>query len=93
MDEQIKDCVDYLFFNTNDSIQFNSKTLYKDGDPVSSQLIFPRAIQTCEQYNNCSYIYIFITSNPFVCTFSLKYINCGKPRVYFQMFMNLYWNH
>ena len=38
-------------------IQFNSKTLFKDGDPVSSQLIFPGAIQTCEQYNNCSYIY------------------------------------
>ena len=39
------------------SIQFNSKTLFKDGDPVSSQLIFPGAIQTCEQYNNVSYIY------------------------------------
>ena len=26
-------------------IQFNSKTLFKDGDPVSSQLIFPGAIQ------------------------------------------------
>ena len=37
------------------SIQFNSKTLFKDGDPVSLQLIFPVAIQTCEQYNNCSY--------------------------------------
>ena len=32
-----------------DSIQFNSKTLLKDGDPVSSQLIFPGAIQTCDQ--------------------------------------------
>ena len=30
-------------------------TLFKDGDPVSLQLIFPGAIQTCEQYNNCSY--------------------------------------
>jgi len=37
-------------------IQFNSKTFFKDGDPVSSQLIFPGAIQTCEQYNNFSYI-------------------------------------
>ena len=26
-------------------IQFNSKTLFKDGDPVSLQLIFPGAIQ------------------------------------------------
>ena len=39
------------------SIQFNSKTLFKDGNPVSSQLIFPGAIQTCEQYTNYSYIY------------------------------------
>ena len=39
------------------SIQFNSKALFKDGDPVSLQLIFPGAIQTCEQYNNFSYIY------------------------------------
>ena len=31
------------------SIQFNSKTLFKDGDPVSLQLIFPVAIQTCKQ--------------------------------------------
>jgi len=31
------------------SIQLN-------GDPVSLQLIFPVAIQTCEQYNHCSYI-------------------------------------
>ena len=38
------------------SIQFNSKTLFKDGDPVSLQLIFPGAIQTSEQYNNFSYI-------------------------------------
>ena len=38
-------------------IQFNSKTLFKDGDPVSSQIIFSGAIQTCEQYNNCLYIY------------------------------------
>ena len=33
------------------SIQFNSKTVFKDGDPVSLQLIFHGAIQTCEQYN------------------------------------------
>jgi len=26
-------------------VQFNSKTLFKDGDPVSLQLIFPGAIQ------------------------------------------------
>ena len=29
----------------------NSKTLFKDGDPVSLKLIFPAAIQTCERYN------------------------------------------
>ena len=28
---------------------FNSKSLFIDGDPVSSQLIFPVAIQTCDQ--------------------------------------------
>ena len=33
-------------------IQFNSKTLFKDGDPVSLKLIFPGVIQTCEQYNS-----------------------------------------
>ena len=38
-------------------IQFNSKTLFKDNDPLSLQLIFPVAIQTCEQYNKFSYIY------------------------------------
>ena len=36
---------------------FNSKTLFKDGDPIRLQLIFPGAIQTCKQYNICSYIY------------------------------------
>ena len=45
-----------LFF-TLYTVQFNSKTLFKDDDPVSSQLIFPGAIQTCEQYNNYSCIY------------------------------------
>jgi len=28
---------------------FNSETLFKDGDPVSSQVIFPGPIQTCDQ--------------------------------------------
>jgi len=31
------------------SIQFNSKTLFKDGYPVNLQLIFPGAIDTYEQ--------------------------------------------
>jgi len=31
-------------FQNNSSIQFNSKTLFKDGDPVSLQFIFPGAI-------------------------------------------------
>ena len=48
----------YMYYETSlrNVIQFNSKTFFKDGDPVSSQLIFPGAIQTCEQYNNFSYI-------------------------------------
>ena len=45
------------FWKNKISIQFNSKTLFKDGDPVSLQLIFPGDIQTCKQYNMCSYIY------------------------------------
>ena len=40
-----------------DSIQFNSKALFIDGDPVSLQLIFPGVIQICEQYNKFSSIY------------------------------------
>mgnify|MGYP000700572899 CR=1 FL=1 len=32
----------HLFLLKNLVIQFNSKTLFKDGDPVSLQLIFPR---------------------------------------------------
>jgi len=39
------------------SIQFNSKTLFKDGDTVNLQRIFLGAIQTCAQYSNVSYIY------------------------------------
>jgi len=35
-------------------IQFNSKTFFEDGDPVSSQLIFPGAIHTYKQNNTGS---------------------------------------
>ena len=44
------------FYLTFKSSQFNSKHLFKDVDPVSLQLIFPGAIQICEQYI-LSYIY------------------------------------
>jgi len=38
--------------------QFNSKTVFKDGDPVSLQLFFPVAIPTCEQIQQvCIHIY------------------------------------
>ena len=37
------------FSSGTHSIQFNSKTLFKDGDPVSLQLIIPGAIRTCKQ--------------------------------------------
>jgi len=37
------------FYLTFKSSQFNSKTLFKDGDTVSLQLIFPGAIQTFKQ--------------------------------------------
>jgi len=43
------------------SIQFNSKTLFKDGDPVNLQLIFPGAIQTCKQIQQL-FIHIYKTT-------------------------------
>ena len=43
------------------SIQFNSKTLFKDGDPVSLQLIFPGAIQTCKQIQQL-FIHVYKTT-------------------------------
>jgi len=47
-----------MFKNELNGIEFNLiQTLFKDGDPVSLQLIFPGAIHTCEQYNIFSYIY------------------------------------
>ena len=46
---------------TNLTLQFNSKKIFKDGDPVSSQLIFPGAIQTCEQIQQF-YIHIYKTT-------------------------------
>ena len=42
------------------SIQFNSKTLFKDGDPVSLKLIFPGATQTWKQIQQL-FIYIYKT--------------------------------
>ena len=41
------------------SIQFNSKTFFNDGDPISSQLIFPGAIQTCDQTKQHFFIHIY----------------------------------
>jgi len=42
-------------------IQFNSKTLFKDGDPVSLKLFFPGAIQTCKQIQEL-FIHIYKTT-------------------------------
>ena len=45
-------------FHIFNSIQFNSNTLFKDGDPVSLQLIFPGAwSKHVNKYNNYSNIY------------------------------------
>ena len=44
----------------NKPIQFNSKTSFKDGYPVSLKLIFPRAIQTCKQIQQL-FIHIYKT--------------------------------
>ena len=57
------------------SIQFNSKTLFKDGYPVSSQIIFPGTIQTREYYNNCTYIYTKTTQ--------VHQTNTGKHNLHF----------
>jgi len=43
------------------SIQFNSKTLFKDGDPVSLKFIFPGAIQTCKQIQQL-FIHLYKTT-------------------------------
>jgi len=56
-------------------IQFNSKTLFKDDDPLSLQLIFPRAIQTCEQYKK-KIIHIYKTTQ-------VHRTNIGKHNLHF----------
>ena len=43
------------------SIQINSKKIFKDGDPVTLQLIFPGAIQTCKQMQQL-FIHIYKTT-------------------------------
>ena len=42
-------------------IPFNSKTLFKDGDPVSLKLFFPGAIQTWKQIQEL-FIHIYKTT-------------------------------
>ena len=65
--------------NTNvyrlNSIQFNSKKVFKDGDPVILQLIFPGAIQTCKQIQQFS-IHIYKTTQ-------VHRTNTGKHNVTF----------
>ena len=74
------------------SIQF--KKNFKDGDPVSLQLIFPRPIQTCEQYKNKSYIYTkqhrFIgqTQANTTYTFIQKHIHKHSYNVYTNMYIH-----
>ena len=68
-------CVLHSQIYCQNVIQFNSKTSFKDGDPVSSQLIFAGAIQTCEQYNNFSYIYTKTTP--------VHRTNTGKHNLHF----------
>jgi len=42
-------------------IQFNSKTLFKDGDPVSLQLIFP--VAWSKYVNNTTTLHTYIQNN------------------------------
>jgi len=48
--------------NGINSIQFNSKTLFKDGDPVSLQLIFP-SIHPNMWSNNTTIVHTYIQNN------------------------------
>ena len=52
-----------LFFLHIDSIQFNSKTLFKDGVPVSLLLIFPGAIPTMNMLTNTTFFHTYIQNN------------------------------
>ena len=57
-------CTLHIIFQIENStliIQFNSKTLFKDGDSVSLKLIFPGAIQTCKQIQQL-FIHIYKTT-------------------------------
>ena len=73
------------------SIQFNSKTLFQDVDPVSSQLIFPGTIQTGEQHNNL-FIHIYKTTE-------YHRTSTGKHNLHFHTkhihkhLYNVKWNH
>ena len=62
-------------FHIFNSIQFNSNTLFKDGDPVSLQLIFPEAIQTCKQIQQL-FIHIYKTTQ-------VHRTNTGKNNFHF----------
>jgi len=56
--------------------QFNSKTYFKDGDPVSLHLIFPQgAIQTCKQIQQL-FIHIYKTTQ-------VHQTNTGKHNLHF----------
>ena len=37
----------------SDDVQFNSKTVFNDGDPVSSQLIFPNIRRVIDAWMAC----------------------------------------
>jgi len=55
--------------------QFNSKTLFKDRDPLSSQLLSPGAIQTGKQIQQL-FIHIYRTTQ-------VHRTNIGKHNFYF----------
>ena len=57
------------------SIKLNSQTLFKDGDPVTVQPIFPGAIQTCKQIQQFS-IHIYKTTQ-------VHQTNTGKHNLHF----------
>jgi len=59
-------------------IQFNSNTLFKDGDPVSLQLIFPGAITTCKQIQHF-FIHIYKTTQVHRTNTGIVFIYAARP--------------
>jgi len=80
------------------SIQFNSKTLFTDGDPVRLQLIFPVVIQ---HVNNTTSFHTYIQNNTdssdkhmqTQLTLSYKTYPCTLILNWYNVYTNMYIHH